>query len=228
MKLTPAVLVLAFALVPAVVRAAELSVKPTSIVWNAGQTPRITVQYFTDGRPGNSRVENGCPGLLVNSGGRTVNRTGGKWEETADFTLRVNPASGRREPCSLRFVYGEKIASVSVSFPQAERPANYGVLLLDPAAVVVQSGQSVRVTARIVGPRREPILGSEVRCRPLGVILGSPDFVTRNGRGSASDGPVETVEVFTARSIGRASPGTCEFEFRTMETRKLVPVTVKP
>ena len=37
MKLTLAVLALAFALIPAVVRAAELSVTPTTLLWNPGQ-----------------------------------------------------------------------------------------------------------------------------------------------------------------------------------------------
>jgi hypothetical protein len=116
---------------------------------------------------------------------------------------------------------------VLVSFGQAERPANYGVLLLDPAAVVVHSGQSVRITARIVGPSQEVIFGSAGTCRSLGVTLGSPAFVMPGGR-AVSEGPVETVEVFTARSAGRASPGSCELEFRTMQTRKLVPATVRP
>jgi hypothetical protein len=39
---------------------------------------------------------------------------------------------------------------------------------------------------------------------------------------------VETVQVFKARILGPAFSASCELEFRTMNTRKLLPATVKP
>jgi hypothetical protein len=219
-KLRLAVLVMAFALIPGVVRAAELSVTPTTIVWNPGQTPRITVRYVPNGPRGNSRVENGCSGLLVESNGREVNRTDGKWDETAGFTLRVKGSN--REPCSIRFVYGEKTATVSVSFPQAERPANFNALLLDPALVRMRSGQSVRITARIAGPTREVIVGSPGTCRSLEVFPDGSETVSEKA------GAVETVQLFTVRIVGPLSSGPCYLEFHARGTRSRLPVMLMP